>query len=347
MIKESRNEMVDVLKGVAMLLVVLGHTMTNCTVRAQSGFLFRIIWTLQMPLFILISGYVTRYSKVVCSSNELLAILKKRTIAYLLPLIVWSVLVRGLIFGQSRFLNIPYMLWHMDSGYWFLFSLWTMVVVFFVAQWGAEVTGKKLSALRRWLLQSVYYVICMSILTIIGLSQGFSFLCIKLTLYYMPFYYVGHTYGKLQDSIARWKNGKVVTYTVTVATITWVALLAHFDFFSMPDEGVNIIFRALASLLGCIAVCGLLAQISKEESTVFTRWGQYIGVHSLEIYLVHYLFLNLLPVEIKPLAVSLLGALIITVNYIATLLLTILVVWIVNKNKGLQLLLWGKYKVEL
>ncbi len=60
---ENRNQFVDIMRGIAMLLVVLGHTMTGCTTGVEEIFLFNIVWSLQMPLFILISGYVTRYSR--------------------------------------------------------------------------------------------------------------------------------------------------------------------------------------------------------------------------------------------------------------------------------------------
>ena len=59
---KNRNQFVDIMRGIAMLLVVLGHTMTGCTTGAEKSFLFNIVWSLQMPLFILISGYVTRYT---------------------------------------------------------------------------------------------------------------------------------------------------------------------------------------------------------------------------------------------------------------------------------------------
>ena len=59
---KDRNQFVDIMRGIAMLLVVLGHTMTGCTTGAEKSFLFNIVWSLQMPLFILISGYVTRYT---------------------------------------------------------------------------------------------------------------------------------------------------------------------------------------------------------------------------------------------------------------------------------------------
>ena len=68
---ENRNQFVDIMRGIAMLLVVLGHTMTGCTANSQSSFLFNIIWSLQMPLFILISGYVTKYSRPIADGNGL------------------------------------------------------------------------------------------------------------------------------------------------------------------------------------------------------------------------------------------------------------------------------------
>ena len=87
---ESRNQFVDIMRGIAMLLVVLGHTMTGCTVDSQKSFLFNIIWSLQMPLFILISGFVTKYSRPISDGKGLWKYVKRRTVAYMLPWAVWS-----------------------------------------------------------------------------------------------------------------------------------------------------------------------------------------------------------------------------------------------------------------
>ena len=96
---ENRNQFVDVMRGIAMLLVVLQHTMSGCTVGAENTFVFNIAWSLQMPLFILISGYVTKYSRPISNSKGLWKYVKRRTVAYMLPWAVWSFLVRGIIFG--------------------------------------------------------------------------------------------------------------------------------------------------------------------------------------------------------------------------------------------------------
>lgn len=83
-----RNNTVDIIRGFAMLMVVLVHTISGCVTEYSDTILFQAIWTLQMPLFIIISGYVTRYSHPKINGVELWRFVKKRTLAYLLPWLV-------------------------------------------------------------------------------------------------------------------------------------------------------------------------------------------------------------------------------------------------------------------
>ena len=54
----NRNPIVDIIRGFAMLLVVLGHTMSGTVSEYSDSLLFQVIWTLQMPLFIIISATI-------------------------------------------------------------------------------------------------------------------------------------------------------------------------------------------------------------------------------------------------------------------------------------------------
>ena len=108
--QKKRNSTVDVIRGFAMLLVVLGHTMSGSTIEYQNSFLFQVIWTLQMPLFIIISGYVTRYSLPITNGETLWKVIKKRSLAYLLPWVVWTYMIRGVIFGESSFFDFKYLI---------------------------------------------------------------------------------------------------------------------------------------------------------------------------------------------------------------------------------------------
>ena len=131
--KKNRNKYIDYLRGIAILFVVLGHTMTGSSQIADKNLLYNCIWSVQMPLFFIISGYVTRYSAPILCIDDFLKYLKKRTLAYLLPWFSWTIIVRGFIFKQKSFLNLSYLLWNMDAGYWFLFTLWLISLIYGIA----------------------------------------------------------------------------------------------------------------------------------------------------------------------------------------------------------------------
>lgn len=263
---ENRNQFVDIMRGIAMLLVVLGHTMTGCTANSQSSFLFNIIWSLQMPLFILISGYVTKYSRPISDGNGLWKYVKRRTVAYMLPWAVWSFLVRGIIFGQDGFLNVKHLLWNMDSGYWFLATIWTISMIFGVASFVAERASKE-NLLKKQIVLLGCYLAGMVLLVGIGVILGLSFFAIKLTLYYMPFYYAGFLYGQFDDRMKESETGKkMIDSVVAICFVMWLFVILRFPLYEMSDGGFAIILRAATSLAGCIAVCGLCKGIFSEKS---------------------------------------------------------------------------------
>ena len=254
---KNRNQFVDIMRGIAMLLVVLGHTMTGCTVGSQKSFLFNIIWSLQMPLFILISGYVTKYSRPIINAKELWKYVKRRTIAYMLPWAVWSFVVRGIIFGQDGFLNVRNLLWNMDSGYWFLATIWTISMIFGIASFFAERASKG-NILKKQIILLMCYLAGMVLLVGIGVLLGMSFFAIKLTLYYMPFYYAGFLYGQFDDKIMESDNGKrIIDCVVAICFVLWLFVILRVSLYEMSDGGLGIILRAITSLSGCVAICGL------------------------------------------------------------------------------------------
>ena len=254
---ENRNQFVDIMRGMAMLLVVLGHTMTGCTVDSQKSFLFNIIWSLQMPLFILISGFVTKYSRPISDGKGLWKYVKRRTVAYMLPWAVWSFLVRGIIFGEDGFLNVKHLLWNMDSGYWFLATIWTISMIFGIASFMAVHLSKE-NLLKKQVVLLGFYLVGMVLLVGIGAILGLSFFAIKLTLYYMPFYYAGFLYGQFDDRMKESDTGKkIIDSVVAICFVVWLFIILRFPLYEMSDGGFAIILRAATSLAGCIAVCGL------------------------------------------------------------------------------------------
>ena len=340
---ENRNQFVDIMRGIAMLLVVLGHTMTGCTVDSQKSFIFNIIWSLQMPLFILISGYVTKYSRPISNSKGLWKYVKRRTVAYMLPWAVWSFLVRGIIFGEDDFLNVKHLLWNMDSGYWFLATIWTISMIFGIASFVAERLSKE-NLLKRQIVLLGFYLVGMILLVGIGAILGLSFFAIKLTLYYMPFYYAGFLYGQFDDRMKESEIGKkMIDSVVAICFVVWLFIILRISLYEMSDGGSAIILRAATSLSGCIAVCGLCKGIfsSKIGGGGNLAW---VGEHSLEVYLTHYLLLSLIRLDKAPTLYSPMGLSLVLVNYVITVALTVMAIVMMSQNAVLRFILTGKKK---
>ncbi len=340
---KQRNITVDILRGIAMLMVVLGHTLTGVTSDASNSLLFNIIWSLQMPLFILISGYVVKYRKRISTAKELWHDIKKRTIAYLFPWIMWMFLVRGVVFKESYFLDIKYILWHMDSGYWFLFTIWVISVIFALSDFIANKILNPSAKIKNAILKLFCYLVFMALLVLIGYKFGLSFLGMKLTLYYMPFYFAGYLYGQFDEKIKSFKFGSI-TIEVIVATclIAWFVLLMRFNLYNIDESVFGIGLRVIISLCGCIAICGLVSEFIVLKDFIYKDKIAWFGTHSLEIYLTHYKVLNLVkPTNCYGIA-SIEGVMYSLVNFCITMILAVVVIKLLNSNRYTKAVLFCK-----
>lgn len=269
----QRNISVDIIRGFAMLLVVLGHTISGITANYEDSFMFQIIWTLQMPLFILISGYVTRYSKPITSTSMLLEHLKKRSISYLLPWVIWTFIIRGMILNQTNFFNLKYLVWNMDTGYWFLITIWTISVIYGCSDYLCN-KFKAENVSMKIFLHLLCFVIGMIILLLVVLLAGYDFFCLKLTLYYIPFYFLGYMFGQLQDIIHSNKFMIKLQDIIVIASLTvWTYFILRYNFYNSETAITEILMRFTVSLCGCIAIIGLMTKISASGIGKLFQWG--------------------------------------------------------------------------
>ena len=64
--ENSRNNFIDIIKGVAIFLMLWGHVIQYCVAKTNIDFyenwVFKFIYSFHMPLFMLVSGYLFFYS---------------------------------------------------------------------------------------------------------------------------------------------------------------------------------------------------------------------------------------------------------------------------------------------
>jgi len=206
--ESKRNEKVDIIRGLAILMVILGHTITSKFISDyENNYLYKIIFSLQIPLFMIISGYVTIFTKPLNTVKSFGLYVVKRAVSYLLPWFVWTIILRGVLLDSWTITNIPskfnYLLWHMDTGYWFLFSLWTICMIWGISSFIANKFAQK--DLPNIIITSFIAIVLGLGLLAVGITLGLSFLSIKFTLYYLPFFFIGYLFSKFYPIIEKKK----------------------------------------------------------------------------------------------------------------------------------------------
>ena len=125
----KRDKSLDVTKGLAILLVVLGHTFQGLTPKFDDLLGFRIIYSFHMPFFVLLSGvaaasWFNKFSLEKNSKDSLIWFGKrffKTLLSLLTPFFVWTIInykYHGI--KQSLTSYLMEVLRHNDISFWFL-----------------------------------------------------------------------------------------------------------------------------------------------------------------------------------------------------------------------------------
>lgn len=349
--KKKRDLTADYVRSIAMLLVIMGHTIANSNLTGyENSLLFKIIWVLQMPLFMLISGYVTYFAKPMESFHDLVKYIGKKSLTLLLPWAVWTIGVRGFLLGGwtvHNFLQkINHLLWHMDSGYWFLTSLWSIQML-----WGIAVFVCRKAfpgnTLSKAFFTAAVTALLSSVLLITGFFAGFSFFGIKLSCYYLPFFLLGCVFPYFRSAVSS-KKGYALWERIIICALLIVSscLVISRNFYTTEDS-VSIIFtRIICSISGCavLAYCAHYLQsvhFRKEKTALL-----WIGSHTLELYLCHNLFIGIIDGGGAMLN-SVTGAAVALANFCITLLLASAAAAALGWNRFTRLIFFGKYSAAV
>lgn len=343
--KIERNHSIDLIKGFAICLVVLGHILSATVSGAENSLLNNIIWVLQIPLFMVVGGFVTKYSRKISDGKTFLQYIGKRSLAYLLPWVVWTILIRGIIWGQGFMLDIKGLLFNMDSGYWFLFSLWCISLIFAVAEFiGSKLVKTEYNVWRVFIVCIVSVIIGGILLGGIILLVSPKFLGAKLTLYYLPFFLMGYIIGRMQSLVGTDAKRKLILKDIVaiLAALGFFALINRYNFYTMGEDISSIALRIAASVTGSIMICCIFESL-KNLNNKFIKVLAFLGCHSLEIYLIHNLFLLIIiKMPIAPIANSLNAFWLVLVNFLITILGAALSTYLLNQNKAAKFILFGK-----
>ena len=314
----------DYIRGIAMLMVVMGHVLLF-SLKIEHTALIGIIGICEMPLFFVVSGYLTHKEREE-NFKRMLSRLLIRSRTLLVPLVVWSI-VRNICDGiVSYSLSDIY-----RGGYWFFLALWWCDVL---NMFSAYLSKKfRLGMLGDALLYGfVYAVILLGRIKNIDLG---GVLPVQSVQYYFPFFVMGLLMRKYQ-----FLNGMVLNkYSYAVGML----LLIIGWYFSFIESFVIWFVAAL----GAVVVVWMACREINSDLKV-ARILSIVGMNTLPIYAIHYLFIGVLPNTLHEMVYISNGfffQLVISFVYaVFAIILCLLVDRILSLNPITRMLFWGESK---
>lgn len=276
----KRIEYIDALRGFTMILVVLYHAALYC-IDVPNYHIY--LQQIRMPMFFLISGFVMYKTEVVWNLNYIFNFLKKKFVVQILSTLVFFTLfahIKGWDF-ISGITESP-----TKYGYWFTYALF----IYYIFYAGIRYIFRKHEDFIIICIAAVFYIINWPpFFTNIPLSGS-----VKVALgieqwFYFCFFLLGTLLKKHFDGaqylLDKWQ-------TLLVCILAYFLLNIYHDV--LPSGGpLGVLFGFIKSISGIIIVFAFFrkkqALFTKEK--VLGRSLQYIGKRTLDIYLLHYLFL--------------------------------------------------------
>ena len=314
----------DYIRGIAMLMVVMGHVLLF-SLKIEHTALIGIIGICEMPLFFVVSGYLTHKEREE-NFKRMLSRLLIRSRTLLVPLVVWSI-VQNICDGTVSYsLSDIY-----RGGYWFFLALWWCDVL---NMFSAYLSKKfRLGMLGDALLYGfVYAVILLGRIKNIDLG---GVLPVQSVQYYFPFFVMGLLMRKYQ-----FLNGMVLNkYSYAVGML----LLIIGWYFSFIESFVIWFVAAL----GAVVVVWMACREINSDLKV-ARILSIVGMNTLPIYAIHYLFIGVLPNTLHEMVYISNGfffQLVVSFVYaVFAIILCLLVDRILSLNPITRMLFWGESK---
>lgn len=246
-VDQKRNKALDCYKCVLIVLVVLGHISEYSVSDWNHNILQNLIWAVQMPGFMLVSGYFS--FKEVENGRKLMVGYRKSVERYLLSFLTWFILVSVLLigdYGRNVLQGLNRLAWRVDSGLWFI---WVVFVLSLITGLCNLIRGKVNGFVKQLVTAAVTAGVGYGVLLVLAKLTSINFLGIKFILYYCLFYGLGWFIRWTQFF---WEKQKTVFYDTGafICICVFAAITFNVNLYLIDDNIVGIMLRFIAGATG-------------------------------------------------------------------------------------------------
>lgn len=264
----SRIDSVDVLRGIAILLVVAGHAIQYSGI-SKDNVIFEMIYSFHMPLFFFISGYVTGLFTDINNYNQLYQFINKKVKVLIIPWIMWTLLFDFILFKDNApNLSIDYfgeiLLY---PKYWFFRYLFFVMLIFGVVSYIENIINKK----------NILKCLVALFAIIVYLYYGIDF-----------FLFVAVFLWAVSISKIRLISSKKRDILFVVSILFFTGFVCRWDYYA------NTICNNITKVVISASACYMLKILCEKKfipSLLSNRLSLY-GKKTLSIYVIHYIFLR-------------------------------------------------------
>ena len=276
-----RIHFIDNIKGILIVLVVVGHLLLPCRLCITEELLYESIYLFHMPLFIFISGFL---AKRAFSIEKGLRV--DKIISFVVLALAFQLVLTVLESNPERI--VPKLCSLKFGGApWYLISL---------ATWYALTP----------LFAKFKPAPCIALSCILALLAGFvpdlgNFLSLSRTVVFMPFFLMG--YFCSTERLQEIATGNYARVALVGAIIFLACLIVSgggifssqfhqvYGNSSYDDRGIlGMLDRLQVFVVAIVLSLGLMAIVPKKQSTVLA----YLGQRTLQIYILHRIIRSLL-----------------------------------------------------
>lgn len=273
---------IDSLKGVAIILVILGHLIQYAYYpdNFDDNLLFRYIYSFHMPFFMILSGFTVKTNQQ--KSNDLYIKILSRFINLIIPFVMWAIIKYYLFDGPSLWTVLIAPM----NGLWFLYALFFIYSIFIISIYFM----RHLSIIK----QSIFFI-CIFILLKLASSKCHKY-GLDLVSTHFIYFCIGYILSIFKDKIITNKSIWLLWISIPlffVLGVFWHRKGHHsieFDipllnsmFDSMPYRLVIVLFATFSLFLIFFKFEWIFKRIRLEK----------LGKITLGIYAIHQIFIQL------------------------------------------------------
>ena len=318
--KRGRDVAIDILRGIAILVVVLGHALQSC-LGGHQLYVYDIVRNFQMPLFMFISGMGLAFSYPEKASLEMM---KAKVIRLLPASLIWGYVLyflRCLIAGKTvdifGIVNVIY-----ASDFWFLRYL--LIYQLIIIGIGC-IIKHSCSSNRRWL----FYLMPIMAVVLIKVGTYIPFVKYSMSSPLYLWLVSGLLFGKIKGKIS---NSQ--TRMMGIAGFGLVSVMTYLHI-------LNVFYT-----FGVIVTAWWIASEMKRTSKI-SNCLQYVGVRTLPIYAIHHtvLYGPLFSINYFYSTIQKYGfwlAMATFVLFLSWISISLVAEWIISKNVTLNRILFAK-----